>query len=332
MGTTKLLSLYKCLMILGISLLSFTNVFAQQKTTYTVKAGDTLFSISKNLNVTITELKNWNDLQNNELSIGQILTIFKESETTADTTVTQSEPPIDPGESLLNVKPTNDNTFYVVKSGDNLTTIARKHSMTVIQLKELNGIDSDLLSIGQRLTVKAVSIAPSVSEFSENSTPQGQFALYTVEAGETVTQLLERFKMTEKEFQALNPEVNLLRLARGQKITVLLPPSRNFPNPYLAKADLQDLGTVPASKYEVNERGNTTTNGELYNSDELTAAHSNIALGSILFIENPENGKGIYIRINDRTTDTGLKLSQKAYEILGFEAGKPPSVMIYVDN
>lgn len=318
-------------LVIACMLLLASNGIAQDRTSYTVKSGDTLFSISKRLGVTITELRNWNDLESNELAVGQVLTIYKEVEQQAPDST--SVPLVqDPGESLLAIKPTNENTFYVVKSGDNLTVIARKHSMTIQQLRDLNGLTSDVLSIGQRLSVKAVSVAPSVSEFSEESTPQGQFVLYTIEAGETLGGLLDRFKMTRQEFQALNPEVNLDRLARGLKVTVLLPPSSSFTNPYLAKANLQDLGVVVISRYSVSEKGNTTTNGELYNPEELTAAHSNIALGSIIFIENVENGKGIYVRINDRTTDTGLKLSQKAYEVLAFDTGSQPSVTIYIEN
>lgn len=329
MGTKKFRTL---LIALGMIFLSFAQVMAQEKTSYTVKSGDTLFSISKSLGVTITEIKNWNNMEGNGLSVGQVLVIYKSEEQPADSTAQPVVEERSPGESLLAIQPTNENTFYVVKSGDNLTVIARKHSMTIQQLRDLNGLTSDVLSIGQRLSVKAVSVAPSVSEFSEESTPQGQFVLYTIEQGETLNALLDRFIMTRREFQALNPEVNLDRLARGLKVTVLLPPSNTFENPYLAKSNLQDLGAVSISRYRDQERGNTTTNGELYNPGELTAAHANIALGSIIFIENPENGKGIYVRINDRTTDTGLKLSQKAYEVLDFENGAQPSVTIYIEN
>lgn len=313
--------------LLVILIFCATDIYAQEQKTYTVKQGETLYSISKTLNVSVSELQQWNELSNAGLSIGQELIYYISPAQNEDTEPDPApEPPSDP---LINVNAPVENTYYTIKSGDNLYNIARAHNMTVNELKELNNLTSDVLSIGQKIAVRKKSVAPVVSEFSEESAPQGTFALYTIEQGETLSSLLSKFKMTEQELQELNPEINVAGIGRGQQITVLLPPSRNFDNPYLNKADLQDLGSVGASSYTRNEFGNSTTNGELYNPEELTAAHSNIALGSIIFIENPENGSGVYVRINDRITGSGLKLSSKAFRILGLQNSGNPKVSIY---
>lgn len=303
---------------------------AQERQTHTVAQGETLYSISKALGVTVAELQSWNDLSDNSLSIGQQLVFYTDSESTTDSLTTSPAS----GPSLVNVSVPQENAYYTVKAGDNLTRIAREHSMSVSELKALNNLDSDLISIGQRLTVRKMveSVAPSASEFSEESAPQGSFAVYTVESGESLNSLLVKFKMTERELQELNPEVNVTSLDRGQKITVLLPPSRNFENPFYAKSNLEDLGTVGVSSYSTDEVGNTTTNGELYNPEELSAAHSNIALGSIIFIENPSTQQGIFVRINDRITGNGLKLSDKAFRILGLDNSPNPTVTIYSES
>jgi rare lipoprotein A (peptidoglycan hydrolase) len=70
----------------------------------------------------------------------------------------------------------------------------------------------------------------------------------------------------------------------------------------------------------------------LYNPEALTAAHSNITIGSILFVENSKTGKGIFVRINDRITESGLKLSQEAYRILELESENDPFVNIYTNQ
>ncbi len=312
--------------LLIIMILCGTSIYAQEQKTYTVKQGETLYSISKILNVSVSELQQWNELSDAGLSIGQDLVYYITPEPPEDI---EPDPPSDP---LINVNAPVENTYYTIKSGDNLYNIARAHNMTVNELKELNNLSSDVLSIGQKIAVRKKSVAPVVSEFSEESAPQGTFALYTIESGETLSSLLSKFKMTEQELQELNPEINVAGIGRGQQITVLLPPSRSFDNPYLNKADLQDLGSVGASSYTRNEFGNSTTNGELYNPEELTAAHSNIALGSIIFIENPENGSGLYVRINDRITGSGLKLSSKAFRILGLQNSGNPKVSIYTGS
>jgi len=319
------ITIFTLLMIICIGTAS---VFAQQKVTHTVKDDDTLFSISKKYGVSITEIKEWNQIEGNTISLGQQLTLFI-SEPENDATKSDS---VNTGTSLLQIDPVQNNTFYTVKSGDNLYNIAQAHGMSITQLKELNGLTGDIIRVGQKLSVKALSIAPSVSEFSEESTPQGKFVVYTVQPGENIADILTRFNMTKDEFNALNTDINPDRLSSGIKITVLLPTSKNFKNPYSTKANLQDLGQVAISTYSNNEIGKATTSGELYNPNELTAAHSNISLGSVIYIENPDANTGIYVRINDRTSEEGLKLSTRAFEALNFRSGVPEKVNIYLEN
>ena len=97
---------------------------------YVVKKGDTLWSIANNFNVSVNDLKNANNKSNNSLSIGEQLII--------------------PGKS------TGENvstTIYTVKSGDNLYSIARRYNVTVNEIKSLNNLSSNLLSIGQKLSI-----------------------------------------------------------------------------------------------------------------------------------------------------------------------------------
>ena len=95
--------------------------------TYTVQRGDSLYSIARDFNTTVDELKSLNNLESNLLSIGQILKIpaFQTLETT-----------------------------YTVERGDSLYSIARKFDTTVDTLKQLNNLSSNLLSIGQILIVR----------------------------------------------------------------------------------------------------------------------------------------------------------------------------------
>lgn len=113
-------------------------------------------------------MRAWNNLNDNALAIGQELVYYigQEELTTPE--------PIEEGESLISISQPQENAFYIVKSGDNLTTIARAHSMSLSELRALNDLQSDLLRIGQRLTVRKVkdSVAPSAQEYFEGNTPQ----------------------------------------------------------------------------------------------------------------------------------------------------------------
>ena len=86
--------------------------------TYTVKAGDTLYGISNQFGVSVTELANLNNVKADTLQIGQILTI--------------------PGASGTNP---NNMFMYTVKSGDNLYSIAQRYNTTVNAIKKLFGLN-----------------------------------------------------------------------------------------------------------------------------------------------------------------------------------------------
>lgn len=284
---------------------------------HTVQPQETLFSISKQYNVSIAEIKSWNELSANNLKVGQKLTIYPSE------SVNQEQ------ESLVVEKETQSNTYYVVKSGDSLYKIGQKHDMSVEEIKKLNDLSSNTIRVGQKLTVRSdPSPPPSVAVDNVDSSPQGKFVVHTVQENTTLQKFLNTFRMDEEEFRALNPSVDGSTIKSGQKLTVLAPPTRTYENPYLMSSSLQDLGSTSAVQYGKDEKGNPTTNGELYNPDELTAAHSNISLGSIIFIKNNDNDKGIYVRINDRHSGNGLKLSSAAWQTLNF-TGNLPTVTIY---
>lgn len=302
---------------------------------HTVEAGQTLFAVSRLYDVTIAEIQSWNDLEGTQLSEGQELIIFQDQQDERSAPEDISTPPDDtePRESIIRDREgTRGTTYYTVRSGDTLTRIARMHDMTVEQLRDLNNLQSDMLSIGQQLTVRDVQTAPSIAESAEESTPQGKFVNYRIESGESVEDLKERFMMSEDELAALNPDLNIETLQSGQRVTVLLPPSRNFNNPFKKGASLENLGEIPATRYSESDRANPTTSGELYNPDYLTAGHSNMPLGNVIYVENPETGRGVYVRINDRTSGSGIKLSHKAFEMLGFSTIQQSSVIVYLDQ
>ncbi len=309
---------------------------ADNQITHTVAAGETLFSIARQYNVTIAEIQQWNDLQTTNLSLGRDLTIFlpDEDQESEPVEITETEPIAEERESIVRqADGASLNTYYIVRSGDSLYRIASQHGLSVDELKQLNNLENDMLRVGQRLTVPSDrSSAPSVTEGDTESTPQGKFVQYRVQSGETGERLLEKFNMSEQELLALNPTLSMNQIGAGQRVTVLLPPTRSFQNPYRTESDLENLGNVSVFRYSDNDVANPTTSGELYNPNQLTAAHPNIALGKVIFIENPSNNHGIFVKINDRHSGDGLKLSSAAYEMLNFSSIEQARVTIYLDQ
>ena len=305
----------------------------QSAISHTVQPQETLFSISRHYNVSIAEIQRWNDIETTSLSVGQELIIYADDEPET-TGVSESIPAPEPRETRESiVAPTvAASTYYTVQSGDYLNRIASEHGMTTDELRQLNNLQDDLIRVGQRLVVRETRATPVVGEDFEESTPQGRFVNYRVEAGENTNSILERFSMNLEELKALNPGSDVQSLSTGQRITVILPPSRTFENPYRQSSGLRDLGDVSVNRYNDGDTATTTTSGELYNPDQLTAAHANMALGSIIYVENPENGRGVYVKINDRFSGEGIKLSHRAFEILDFLSSARATATIFQED
>lgn len=78
--------------------------------------------------------------------------------------------------------------------------------------------------------------------------------------------------------------------------------------------------TGEASWYGYPYHGRPTASGEVYDMDQMTAAHRSLPLGTWVSVENRENGRTAEVRINDRGPFTGrriLDLSRAAARVLG---------------
>jgi LysM repeat protein len=303
-------------------------------TRHTVQKGETLYGISKQYQVSISALKKWNDLQNTGLRVGQLLLIHNTNQLTLDAGNEDADRAADTSSTLISTQPNEiPTTYYTVKSGDNLYNIARDYSMSVDQLKQLNDLRSSTIRVGQRLTVRKPRENVQVVESEESAASvQGNFKVITLKESQTAAEIYPNFQMDSVEFAQLNPDLSWnTRLIKGDQVTVLLPARKTNQNPYRKSSQLNDLGSTRVISYSNEDSGMPTTSGELYNPNELTAAHASIALGTVIYVEEPQSNQGTYLLVNDRISDAGLKLSGKAYQLLGFDeqSSKSASVTIY---
>ena len=97
-------------------------------TVYTVKIGDTLYSIAKQYNVSVDDIVNQNNLVSNNLTIGTKL--------------------------LIPSGKSSDIIVYTVQRGDSLWALANNYNTTIDDIKRLNNLTSDVLTVGQKLQIK----------------------------------------------------------------------------------------------------------------------------------------------------------------------------------
>jgi len=146
---------------------------------YTVKVGDTLWTIAKQYNLNIDELKNLNNLTNNMLTVGQRL-------------------------KISNI-PANEDT-YTIQAGDDLYSIAKRYNLTINELRLLNNLTSDLLSVGQQLVVKPKS---NINNYIN----------YMIQAGDSLYRIAQANNTTVNAITQLN-NLTLSELNIGQVIKI----------------------------------------------------------------------------------------------------------------
>ena len=257
--------------------------------TYVVQKGDTLYSIANKLGTTVSELKKENNLTSNTLQIGEVLRIptkeiYEEEE---DVYIVQK------GDTLYSIAMANNTTVdelkkannltsnilstgqllkipsallpestYIVKKGDSLYSIANKYNTTVEELKRINNLTSNTLSIGQVL--KLPSDKASNVEKEENTIS------YTVQKGDSLYSIARKYSTTIDKIKDLNNlTTNLLSI--GQ--VLLIPTDTNLETTYtVQKGD---------SLYSIAKKYDTTVD----RLKQLNNLSSNLlSIGQILIV------------------------------------------------
>ncbi|WP_338489620.1 LysM peptidoglycan-binding domain-containing protein [Ruoffia tabacinasalis] len=196
--------------VLGVAPL---NVQAQQ-TTHTVEAGEYLYNIAPQYDVTVDELIEWNNLSSNDLQIGDQLIVQSpneeaieeetSSEITDETTNKETDNIVDETQT---VQPTSENGhYYVVKPGDYLYKIANRFGMTTEDLIEANNLVSNNLQIGDVLFIPSDSAEDDDEDNGNEETPSETY--YTVQAGDYLYKIAQQFGTTVEAIKDVNGLTN----------------------------------------------------------------------------------------------------------------------------
>ncbi|MGG0588297.1 LysM peptidoglycan-binding domain-containing protein [Priestia megaterium] len=165
--------------------------------THKVKAGETLFSISQQHNVTVEDLKKWNGLSSTLIYANQTLQIGSTSTDSSSSSTPTT---------------TSSNHTYTVKSGDTLYRIAKNNGTSVQQLKEWNNLSSHLIYVNQVLKISGtgtVSSSPSAPVQEKTNETQASPApsnskSYKVQPGDTMWSVAQRHGISISQLKQWN--------------------------------------------------------------------------------------------------------------------------------
>ena len=139
-------------------------------TIYIVQRGDYLAKISKKYNVTINSIKRLNNMKDDTIRIGQKIKLPGKVEV-GEQKVPEGAIKDAPKAKKAYAPYVGATKEYVVKSGDTLGAIAYGNGINIRQLKELNGLESDVLKIGQKLKIPAEKVAAPAAAVKKEPAP-----------------------------------------------------------------------------------------------------------------------------------------------------------------
>ena len=166
---------------------------------YTVKRGDTLYSIANQFNTTVQTIKNLNNLTSNNLQIGQVL--------------------------LVTEKVYPDVSTYIVEKGDTLYSIATKFSTTVQAIKTLNNLTTNTLLPGQHIYIPTSSEMPTEPTTPEVPTqpfePDIPYLTYTVQRGDSLWKISRKYEVPVNDIISFN-NLSSVNLQIGDELKIPL--------------------------------------------------------------------------------------------------------------
>jgi membrane-bound lytic murein transglycosylase D len=213
---------------------------ATDKQYHTVRSGESLGLIARKYNVTVNQIKQWNNLKGTMIHPGQKLVIVPSVTYTASTssssssakpvgnTATQTQPAQEKTTSSPTENASSSATqYHYVKSGENLAIIAGKYGCTVDDIKQWNNLKNNTIYPKQKLRVSGdVAIAkadpPATTTASKPDTDnKPKVVYYTVKRGDTLWDIANQYKgVTVNDLKKWNNLGNSSKLQVGQKLKI----------------------------------------------------------------------------------------------------------------
>jgi LysM repeat protein len=181
-------------------LIFFISVTVYADTIYTIKKGDNPFRLARKFKVSAHEIIQVNKLRPENLKIGTKIIIPSKQRVSShqekliqkqgkelDHKINKINPPQFSFTEKWEGRSPEDSSFHIVKKGDTLSSLSRKYSIPLSELKDINNLSSTKLKIGQQILVKRV--LPRT---------------YTVRKGDNIYKIAKRFHVDIDELRDIN--------------------------------------------------------------------------------------------------------------------------------
>jgi membrane-bound lytic murein transglycosylase D len=199
--------------------------------TYKVKSGDNISEIASKHDVTVADIKKWNKLKSNNILLGSNLKIIKNERVVATVKKEIKTPTLDKTDVIAvnepksvksdksNVEENNDTSskhegYYVVQKGDNLSSIAKSHDVTVQQLKDWNNLMDTNVKLGTQIIISNQPVSDSIDQVAQTKPIE-----HVVGKGEFLGAIARKYNTTINDLLEWN-SLSDTNIKEGEKLIV----------------------------------------------------------------------------------------------------------------
>ncbi|XOV91121.1 MAG: LysM peptidoglycan-binding domain-containing protein [Bacteroidota bacterium] len=301
-----------------------------------VEKGETLYSLSRRYGAEVSEVASFNEITDNALSLGQLLRIPIEESSVSTTQLPAT------------VNNTAE-TIHTVKTGETLFSISQLYGLRVYQLKEMNGLNNNDISVGQELVIKNtpreeeerlvsevtntenIDRTTEISDVSENSADPLKPAIedkdlisYKVQSGDDISSIATRYGVRIDSLkywnQLTSDHLDIgQELKLKQKVDVLLDAPRIVKTPYGIKKRMVDQSGF----VRIVEEGIALKIEDVIPTDKYLCLHRDQPVGSLVEVRNLMNNQKVFVKVVAKLPNTGLnenvliRLTPVAFKRLG---------------
>lgn len=262
---------------------------------HTVAPKETLYSIARTYQVSMEDVRRWNNLQDNSLSVGQELTIRRP----AAVAVRAPQPIQHDRPEPVSLKGT-----HTVQPGQTLFSISREHNISVDQLKEWNHLEGNELKIGQTLYVAQPERGGRRNE------------AIAVEERPAVREPVTSSRRSQEPSGTENSNANRAPEPRSS-------PASSRPEDRGQSAESIRISESLKNGDEIVEGGLAELIEGTEGNRKYLALHRSAPMGTILKVRNEMNNREVFVRVMGKLPDTAMtdkliiRISRSAYDRLG---------------
>jgi membrane-bound lytic murein transglycosylase D len=185
-----------------------------------VKKGDNLSEIAAKYDVAMSDIKKWNKLKNNNVALGKSLKIItNERVVTTVKKLVKSENIAATEKSKKEAVESTEKPedFYIVEQGDNLSTIAKKHNITIDELKKWNNLQDNTIQLESKLKIADITNKDDKTQVAPKT--EIRTVEYTVQAGDNLGSIARKNNVAVSDIKLWN-ELSDDNIQLGDKLIV----------------------------------------------------------------------------------------------------------------